>query len=318
MSTVTEAAGRRTGTARRRTGGATTGPSIPAGRRPVDWSGPGFVIPFVVLGLIFFVWPVISGFVLSFTNHSLTGLGNTFAGLSNYGEALTDPQVWETFGQTVMFTVISTIPLVLIGLIMALLVNTGVWGQWFWRLSFFASYLLPSAVVASVFVWIFASDIGLADSWTAALGMDPVGWLTKESTALWTIAGVTVWWTVGFNFLLFSSALQGIPLAMYEASMFDGAGAWRRLFSITLPQLKSITGVIVALQLLASLKVFDQIYMMTAGGPNGSTRSILEYIYDTGFTNYRMGYASAISYVFFAIILILSLFTYLPGRRGQR
>lgn len=318
MSTVTEAAGRRTGTARRRTGGATTGPSIPTGRRPVDWSGPAFVIPFVVLGLIFFVWPVISGFVLSFTNHSLTGLGNTFAGLSNYGEALTDPQVWETFGQTVMFTVISTIPLVLIGRIMALLVNTGVWGQWFWRLSFFASYLLPSAVVASVFVWIFASDIGLADSWTAALGMDPVGWLTKESTALWTIAGVTVWWTVGFNFLLFSSALQGIPLAMYEASMLDGAGAWRRLFSITLPQLKSITGVIVALQLLASLKVFDQIYMMTAGGPNGSTRSILEYIYDTGFTNYRMGYASAISYVFFAIILILSLFTYLPGRRGQR
>lgn len=318
MSTVSEAAGPTR--AVRRAGKGVEQPlsSIPPRKRPIDWTGPAFVIPFVVLGLVFFVWPVLSGLWMSFTNRSLTGTGSSFAGLANYGEALTDPEVWQTLWQTVQFTVISTIPLVLIALVLALLVNTGIWGEWFWRLSFFAAYLLPSAVVASIFVWIFASDIGLADTWTTRLGMDPVGWLTKSPEALWTIAGVTVWWTVGFNFLLFSSALQGIPLTMYEASMIDGAGAWRRLFSITLPQLKSITGVIVALQLLASLKVFDQIYMMTAGGPNGSTRSILEYIYDSGFTNYRMGYASAISYVFFALILIVSLLTTLPGRKGKK
>ncbi|HEY0217853.1 MAG TPA: sugar ABC transporter permease, partial [Cellulomonas sp.] len=190
-------------------------------------------------------------------------------------------------------------------------------GQWLWRTAFFASYLLPVAVVTMIWGWMFQPDIGLLNTALGRIGIEPVGWLTEEGLAMLSVALVTVWWTAGFNFLLYLAALQGIPPTLAEAATIDGAGAWRRLFSVTLPQLKNVTGVIVVLQLLASLKVFDQIYLLTTGGPDGSTRSILEYIYDTGFTGYRLGYASAISYIFFAVILVLTLTRLLPTRKGH-
>jgi multiple sugar transport system permease protein len=135
---------------------------------------------------------------------------------------------------------------------------------------------------------------------------------------MWAIALATLWWTVGFNFLLYLAALQAVPDHLYEAAALDGAGAWRRLWSITLPQLSRITMVITVLQILASLKVFDQIYLLTKGGPNGSTRPVVEYVYDVGFTGYRLGYASAISYVFFALVLIASAAQYAALRRREK
>jgi multiple sugar transport system permease protein len=117
----------------------------------------------------------------------------------------------------------------------------------------------------------------------------------------------TLWWTVGFNFLLYLTALQNIPEQQYEASALDGAGRWRQLWSITIPQLGQTTLLIVILQVLASLKVFDQIYIMTQGGPGGVTRPVVQYIFESGFTGYRFGYASAIAYIFFAVIIVVSL-----------
>ncbi len=135
---------------------------------------------------------------------------------------------------------------------------------------------------------------------------------------MWAIALLTVWWTVGFNFLLYLAALQSLPDTLYEAAALDGAGAWRRLWSITLPQLRRTTVLVGMLQVLASLKVFDQIYILTKGGPNDSTRPILEYIYDVGFTGYRLGYASAISYLFFALIIVVSIaqLRFFPRQEG--
>ena len=297
--------------------GAAPKPRAGSTLRARDRSGYLFVAPFAVAAALFLAWPTLSGLWTSLTNRSLTGSGNEFIGFANYAEAFSDPQVWQTLWQTAMFTVASTVPLVLVGLVMALLVQTGLPGQWLWRTSFFASYLLPVAVVTAIFAWAFQPDIGLFNTWLGNIGIAPVGWLTDEGVAMLSIALVTVWWTVGFNFLLYLAALQGIPSTLYEAATIDGAGGWRRLFSITLPQLRNVTGVVVVLQLLASVKVFDQIYLLTAGGPDGSTRSILEYIYDTGFTNYRLGYASAISYVFFAIILIFTLVRLLPTRKER-
>ncbi|MFC8597660.1 carbohydrate ABC transporter permease [Isoptericola sp. NPDC057191] len=300
----------RTGT-RPRTGTRATRTSL----RARDRSGYLFVAPFAVATGLFLLWPTIYGLWMSFTDQSLTATGSSFIGFDNYVEAFSDPQVWQTLLHTVWFTVLSTVPLIVVALLMALLVHTGLPGQWVWRMSFFAPFLLTSAVVSSLASWLFQPEIGLLDVWIAKLGLGPVGWLTDENVAMFSIALVTVWWTVGFNFLLYLAALQGIPQQQYEAATIDGAGGWRRLFSITLPQLKTITGVIVVLQLLASLKVFDQIYLLTAGGPNGSTRPILEYVYDTGFTNYRLGYASAISYVFFALILVFTLVRLLPTKK---
>lgn len=285
-------------------------PGEPTTRRR-GTSGPSgwpFALPFLVFFVLFLIVPIGYGLWMSFTDSSLTGRGDsTFAGLDNYAEALTDPEVWTSLGNTVWFTVLTSVPLVLVALVMALLVHTGMPGQWVWRLSFFAPYLLPVAVVTQLWSLLFQPDLGLLNSMLKAVGIDGIGWLVDEKYAMWSIALLTLWWTVGFNFLLYLAALQAVPDHLYEAAAIDGAGAWRRLWSITLPQLRRTTVLIAVLQVLASLKVFDQIYLLTKGGPNNSTKPILEYIYDTGFANYRLGYASAVSYVFFAIVIILSI-----------
>ncbi|MEB8342935.1 carbohydrate ABC transporter permease [Streptomyces endophyticus] len=271
-------------------------------------SGPLFVAPFLLVFGLFLVVPLVWGLWMSFTNSSLTGRGDSsFVGFANYGEALTDPKMWETIGHTVLFTALSTVPLVLFALVMALLVHIGLPGQWLWRLSFFAPYLLTSAVVWQVGLLIFQTDSGMLNTMLKAVGLDGIGWLVEEKWAMWSVALITVWWTVGFNFLLYLAALQSVPDELYEAAAIDGAGAWRRMWAITLPQLRRTTVLITVLQVLASLKVFDQIYMLTKGGPDGSTRPILEYIFDSGFTGYRLGYAAAMSYIFFALLLILSI-----------
>lgn len=292
---------------------ASTPPRTPdrptrSGRSRREGSGWPFVIPFVIIAVLFLVVPTLWGVGLSFTEQSLMGNGG-WVGFDNYAEAFGDATMWSTLGNTVVFTLMSTIPLVLVALAMALLVYTGLPGQWVWRLAFFAPFMLPVAVVVQIWVWLYQPEIGFFNYWLDRLGLEKVGWLTDPNVAMWSMALLTLWWTVGFNFLLYLSALQAIPDQMYEAAALDGAGAWRRLWSITLPQLRATTVLITVLQVLASLKVFDQMFIAFNGGsgPNGSTRPILQYIYDTGFTGYRMGYASAMSYIYFALIIVVAV-----------
>ncbi|MBL1289082.1 sugar ABC transporter permease [Streptomyces sp. For3] len=293
------------------------GAPAPAGERPLAAAPPGrsrrrgpgllFVLPFAVPFVLFLVWPVVQGLWMSLTDSSLALRDTSFVGFDNYAEAFGDPDVWSSLGNTVFFTAVSSVPLVLVALVMALLVHSGLAGQWVWRLSFFVPYLLPVTVVTLIWTWLYQPDVGLGNELLGALGLEPVGWLSDESVAMWSVAALTVWWTVGFNFLLYLAALQSLPTTYDEAAALDGAGAWRRLWSVTLPQLRRTTVLVAMLQILASLKVFDQIYILTKGGPNGSTRPLLEYVYDVGFTGYRLGYASAVSYVFFALVIVVSL-----------
>ncbi|WP_218221131.1 carbohydrate ABC transporter permease [Nesterenkonia sp. Act20] len=282
----------------------------------VAWA---FLGPFMAAFLLFVIWPLIHGIYLSLTDQSLTGAGGSFVGLENYSEALSDPVMWSSIGNTVWFTVITTVPLVLLALIMALLVNTGLPGQWLWRLSFFMPFLLASTVISQIWVWIFNPQIGAANDILSAIGIEPIAWLQTAHVDLISIAIATIWWTVGFNFLLYLAALQNIPDLQYEAAAVDGAGRWRQLFSITIPQLGPVTGVILVLQMLASLKLFDQAYQMMEGGSSETSRPIVQYIFEAGFVGYRFGYASAISYIFFVLILIVGIFqmVVLRNRKGN-
>ncbi|MER5879867.1 MULTISPECIES: carbohydrate ABC transporter permease [unclassified Streptomyces] len=277
-----------------------------------------FALPFLVLFGLFMVWPLVQGLWMSLTDTSLSAHSPSFIGADNFSEALQDAEMWRSLGHTLLFTLVSTVPLVAVALGMALLVHTGLPGQWVWRLAFFAPYLLPVGVVSLLWMWLYQPDLGLYNHLLGVLGLDGYAWLSDESVALWAIVLTTLWWTVGFNFLLYLAALQSIPDHLYEAAAIDGAGAWRRLWSITLPQLGRITGVITVLQILASLKVFDQIYLLTKGGPNNSTRPVIEYMYDVGFTGYRLGYASAISYIFFALVLLASAAQFAALRRREK
>lgn len=278
--------------------------STRSGDRIAGWA---FVAPFLVFFVAFLIWPMIHGLYLSFTDISLTGAGGQLVGLDNYAEVLADGDVWRSLGNTAWFTLASTIPLVVIALVMAVLVERGLPGQWLWRLSFFMPYLLASTVISQIWVWIFNPQLGAANGLMRILGLEPIAWLQDPSTAMIGVVIATVWWTIGFNFLLYLAAIQNIPHQQYEAAAIDGAGSFRQFRSITLPQLLPTTVLIVMLQVLASLKLFDQVYQMTNGGPGGATRSILQYVFEVGFTGYRFGYSAAISYVFFALIIVVTL-----------
>ncbi|WOH19302.1 sugar ABC transporter permease [Paenarthrobacter sp. GOM3] len=278
-------------------------------------SGWAFATPFLVFFLIFLVWPILHGFYMSLTGQSLTGANDGLIGFANYAEALADADMWHSLGNTLYFTVISTVPLVLVALVMAALLNVGLPAQWLWRLSYFAPYLLASTVVSLFFTWMYNPQLGLINEFLTGIGLPRVAWLNDPNVAMWAIVIATLWWTVGFNFLLYLAAMQNIPAQHYEAASLDGAGAWRQFFSITLPQLTPTTVMIVLLQILASLKIFDQVYQMTAGGPAGSTRPVVQYIFETGFTGYRLGYSAAISYIFFGLIVVVSVMQFVITRR---
>jgi multiple sugar transport system permease protein len=277
------------------------------------------LLPFGILYLLFLVLPSLYALAMSFFQTSLVRPGlSGFAGLANYAELLTSTAFWASVAHTVLFTVFTTPPLVLLALLLALLADRVKRGRWVYRLVFFAPYVLPSSVVFLIFSWMYTPRFGLIDGYLSQLGAAPIAWLTEPRLAMAAVVLMTVWWTLGFNFVLYLAGLQDIPRELYDAAQVDGARPWRQLWSITVPLLGRTTTLVAVLQVIASLKVFDQIYLLLTGGPNYETRSAIEYIYDAGFTGYRVGYASAVSVVFFLIILAISIVWFRIVRRQER
>ena len=299
----TGAAAARAHGARRAGGRRRTSESF-TGRR----SGAWMTTPFMVLYLLFLIGPLIYGVVMSFFNSSIvhSGLGK-FAGVNNYREALTDRAFWDSMWHTVQFTIYTTPPLVILSFLLALLTERMRRGRWFYRFAFFAPYVIPSAAVVLIWAWIYTPQVGIATKWLSWFGISSPDWLGSADWGMIAVSLITVWWTIGFNFVLYLAALQEIPRDVYDAAAVDGATGFATMWRITLPLVGRTTALVVALQIIASLKVFDQIYLLLSGGPNLSTRPALEYIYDVGFTDYRAGYAAAASLIYFLAILIASI-----------
>jgi multiple sugar transport system permease protein len=274
-------------------------------RRQGFQHGGWFVAPFLALFALFVLWPLLRGVHLSLTDANISGQGADFVGLDNYREALDDPLMWDSFGHSALFTLLVVPCITVLAFLLAMLAHHIERGKWLWRLCFFLPFLLPSTVAANLWQWLFNPGTGMVNH---VLGTD-TPWLTDKSYALLAVVVCTLWWTVGFSFLLYLAALQGIPAHLYEAARLDGANAWHRTVRITLPMLRTITGLVVALQILASLQVFDQAVVMMdfLPGPEGSTRTFVQYTLEEGFTSYRVGYASAISIIFFVLVAAVAL-----------
>jgi len=290
-----------------------------APKRGRGWGNVGLLAPFCVFYVLFLIGPLVYDVVMSFFNTSLVlpGLGS-FAGLGNYRELFSDSRFWQAMWHTILFTLVSTPPLVILPLFFAIVVNRISHGQWFFRLAFFMPYILPSATIALIWAWLYEPGYGLVDGFFSMLGLGPPGWLSSPNLALYSIVIVTVWWTIGFNFVLYLAGLQDIPRDLYEASALDGASRWKQTWRITIPMLGRTTTLVVVLQVIASLKIFDQVYLITAGGPNYASRTAIEYIYDTGFTSQRVGYASAASLILFVVILVVSFIWLALVRKQER
>jgi multiple sugar transport system permease protein len=300
-------------------------PAVRTGRprtrqsRATGYTGLGFISPFLVFYVLFLILPLVLAIIFSLFNTSLVlpGLGR-WVGLHNYGNLFADSFFWSSMWHTVLFTLVSTPVLVILSLLLALGVHRHRHGQWFFRLAFFLPYILPSAVISLIWIWMYEPGYGLIDSALQWVGLGPAPWLSSTSLALYSIVIVTVWWTIGFNFILFLAGLQEIPSNLYEAAAMDGASTWTQIRRITVPMLGRTMTLVTVLQIIASLKIFDQVYLITGGGPNFSSRVALEYIYDTGFTTSRIGYASAASLVLFVVIAIIGFAWLALVRRQER
>jgi multiple sugar transport system permease protein len=295
-----------------------TADTVPVGQAPKDQNRAGwlFSTPFLIFYVLFLIGPVLIGIVVSLFNTTTvkSGLGS-FVGISNYVDVLSSGDFWASMWHSVLFTLLSTPLLVLLPLLFAILASRIARAQSFYRLAFFAPYVVPSSAVCLIFAFMYTPQTGLVTNAFGWFGMTPPDFYGTTSGAWFAVVLLTLWWTFGFNFILYTAALQEISEEVYEAAAIDGAGPWQQIKSITVPLLKPTMSLVLILQILASLKVFDQIYILLAGGPNYTTRPVIQYIYDTGFTSYRGGYAAAATMVYFVTLVLVSVAWLLMRRR---
>jgi multiple sugar transport system permease protein len=297
------------------TADSATGDHAPKDQNRAGWL---FSAPFLIFYLAFLIGPVLIGLVISLFNTTTvqSGLGG-FVGLSNYADVLSSGDFWASMWHSVLFTLLSTPLLVLLPLLFAVLASRIARATWFYRLAFFAPYVVPSSAVCLIFAFMYTPQTGLVTNAFGWFGLTPPDFFGTTSGAWFAVVLLTVWWTFGFNFILYTAAIQEISEEVYEAAAIDGAGPWQQIKSITVPLLKPTMSLVLILQVLASLKVFDQIYILLAGGPNYTTRPVIEYIYDTGFTSYRGGYAAAATMVYFVVLVGVSVVWLLVRRRSN-
>jgi len=276
------------------------------------------VAPFVIIYGWLFVYPTIQMVQLSFTNAPLIGPGS-WVGLKNYQRLFADKVFGAAVWNTSYFVLLTVIPGTAVALTIALMVSRlKGWLQSVILSAFFLPFILPSASIGLIWVFIFTPETGLFAEMQAWLGRTPVAVLADPNLAMWGIAVATIWWTLGFNFVLYLAGLQDIPRELYEAAAIDGASSWQQIRHITIPMLNRTTTLVVLLQIIASLKIFDQVFLMTQGGPGISTQVVLGLVTNTAFTDYRVGAASAASVLLFILIVIIALIRQLFDRRQER
>lgn len=263
-----------------------------------------FVAPALIHSLVFIVGVVIVSAVVSTTRWDLI-TPPSFIGLDNYVHMFQDDLFWTSITNTVIFAAVSVPTSIGLSLALALAANTKLRGMTFFRTAYFFPYIASMVSVAIVFRWLFSSaDYGLINAFLGLFGIKPVNWLGQCSTALPTVALVSVWKGLGWNMTLFLAGLQGIPAHLYEAAELDGAGPWQRFRDVTWPLLSPTTFFVSITAMLGFFQTFDSVYLMTGGGPSNCTLLYLNYTVRQGFNFFHMGYAAAMSWFLFAVLAI--------------
>lgn len=278
----------------------------------------GFLAPALIILTAFVGWPMLSAFRLSFTDAS--GFGQeTWVGLANYVRVFTDPSILQAIGNTALYSVLFTPVALVVALVLALAVNSPLLPfRGFFRSTLFLPFIVSLAVAAFAWSYLLDPQIGLLNYWLQGAGIRIGNVLEDPTLAMPTVVLVAVWKSFGFYMVIFLAGLQDIPKSLYEAASLDGANGWRRFTNVTFPMLSNTMAFVVVIALIAALQAFDQIYVLTGGGPYRSTQTIVMEIYQSGFKDLELGFASALSYVLLVATLLLSLVQFLFfGRRGE-
>ena len=286
-------------------------------RSAVAWA---FLLPALTLLGVSVLLPALMALVMSFTQ---TGLDVAeplrFVGLANLQRLVRDPMFYRVLSTTLLYLIGIVPPIVLGSLALAVLVNRRLPGMHVLRAGFYTPVLVSIVVAAIAFRWLY-SENGLLNGWLVALlgdGFAPIGFLTNPLLALPAVMVVTLWKGLGYYMVIFLAGLQGIPQELYEAAELDGSEGWRKHLDITLPLLRPYITLVSVISAIAATKVFEEVFLMTQGGPADSTRTLVYYVYDQAFSELEISYACTVGLALFLLVMLLTLVRVaFAGERG--
>ncbi|WP_055110132.1 carbohydrate ABC transporter permease [Paenibacillus ihumii] len=266
-----------------------------------------FLIPILIHFIIFQVIPLGFSLVLTFMDWPVIGTP-TYIGLENWQNFFTDKIAWKSIWNTVLFSVYYIIPAMAVGLGLALLVNSQVKGTNFFKAVYFLPVVTSFVIISGIWAWMFkGTDYGIINYVLSWFGIDTQLFFSNSKQALLLLAGLSVFKVCGSNMVYYFAGLKSIPKHLYEAARIDGASSWRIFWKVTFPLLLPIHFYVGIMTTIGSFQVFDSAFLITGGGPNYATTTIVYYLYEEGFTGLRFGYASVLAYMLFFIIFAISL-----------
>jgi multiple sugar transport system permease protein len=278
--------------------------------------------PYLLLLITFVLGPAVFGVWISLHDWDFMLPSKPFVGMKNY-QNLFDPSsviyepFWKGMRATAIFTVASVPFLILIPLLIAMLLNRKFPGRTFFRAMIFAPFVLGIAVIGVLFNYLLDTQFGLINYLLGLVGIGPIGWVQTQPWAWVALVGMTVWWTLGFNTVIYLAGLGNIPAEQYEAADLDGAGAWGKFRFVTVPGLRTVMVFIITTTILASANMFGQSYLVTKGGPGDSTRTAIMVMTEEGLRQFKMGTASAMSYVLAVFLAIISIINFVLMRERK-
>jgi len=278
-----------------------------------------FVLPAVFLVALFSIFPIIWGFILSLQKASLLSPSRPFVGFDNYTRIASDPAAREAAVNAVYYTCLFVPTSIIIALFLAIALNQKIRLIRFYRLAVFIPVAVSTIATGVMFMWVFDSTFGIANWALGGVGLGPFGWFDSPSGAMPSLVIMTVWGWLGFDAIIYLAALQGVPHELVEAASVDGASRWTIFRHVTLPLLGPATLLLVVWSTISAVQLFDEVFFITHGGPLGRTSVPVFYIYKLAFTSSygfsAAGYAAALAYVLFVVILILTLVQFWLGNR---
>ncbi len=266
-----------------------------------------FIIPAMLPLVVFWILPVIFSGGLSFTNWDMMSEDIKFMGFKNYTSLLRDPNFGRVLKNTLVFAVGSTIPTIFLGMMIALVMDGASKGAGLYRTIIFAPYITPMVAISVVWSWIFEPRVGILNFVMRLVSLPESQWLQSSKTAMISVLIVTTWKSLGWTMIFYMEAIRKVPKSLLESASMDGANGFWRFIKITLPMISPTTFFLVIMSTISSLQAYDQIQVLTQGGPAGATRTLLYYYYQEAFQNFNTGKASAVAVILVIITVILSL-----------
>lgn len=270
--------------------------------------GYAFLFPFLILFLLFVLYPIVSGFWISMTNYTLTKPESSFIGLRNYISLILEDRYFRRYFQNTIYYTALVVPIrLLLGLFLANYVNRRFIGFSLSRVIIFAPYVLSVSVIGLVWGWLYDWQFGLINTTLKAIGLPPVPWLSTADTVIPALAIVSIWADVGFDMLILLAAMQDIPHEVIEASRIDGANGWQTFWNITVPLLRPVIIMLITINIISCMRLFGLVFVMTDGGPGGSSMSVAYHIYRTAFRQGDFSYGSAMGFILMVFLLTMTL-----------